>query len=317
MDREMDGRGDRTGCEMGEERCDVCQGRPRGEKRRRIRVGTGNAGEEGRQGSGNEGREESGDEGRQESGDKVSDQCSIAQDDIDQQEIWDEDEEMEESCNGLQQIQRQQQVEQKAEEVRLQGEFESEMARHEQMRRERVARSITQEVSAEEMEEVFKSWQGICSVCRAKGLDDENHTTADCTKISHEEREYCKAAQEWMDSVEVERFSGCKFCWAPQAVCHLWGDAFSKGRWGYRMAKGRRCRFPRVLRDASAVLHNADWKRSVSADWIEEEMDRFGFDRATEGMDEGAKFKKWMERKVRMGGIEMSEMCRVFYIWGM
>ena len=36
LDKEMDGRVDRRGCEMGEERCDICRGAPRGEKRRRI-----------------------------------------------------------------------------------------------------------------------------------------------------------------------------------------------------------------------------------------------------------------------------------------
>lgn len=33
------GRGNRLGCEPGEERCDVCCGRPRGTKKRRIVVG--------------------------------------------------------------------------------------------------------------------------------------------------------------------------------------------------------------------------------------------------------------------------------------
>ena len=36
LDREMDRRIDIRGCEMGEERCNVCSGAARGEKRRRI-----------------------------------------------------------------------------------------------------------------------------------------------------------------------------------------------------------------------------------------------------------------------------------------
>jgi len=36
IDREMDGRGDRLGCKVGKQRCDVCQGRARGQKRRRV-----------------------------------------------------------------------------------------------------------------------------------------------------------------------------------------------------------------------------------------------------------------------------------------
>ncbi len=38
LDKHMDGRSDRTACEVGEERCDVCHGQPRGFKRRRIVV---------------------------------------------------------------------------------------------------------------------------------------------------------------------------------------------------------------------------------------------------------------------------------------
>jgi len=41
MDKEMDGMTVRLGCEMGEQRCDVCMGKPRGTRRRRIRVGDG------------------------------------------------------------------------------------------------------------------------------------------------------------------------------------------------------------------------------------------------------------------------------------
>jgi hypothetical protein len=40
----MDGRMDRVGCEAGEERCDICQGNPRGVKR--SRQSTGDAGTE-------------------------------------------------------------------------------------------------------------------------------------------------------------------------------------------------------------------------------------------------------------------------------
>jgi len=38
IDREMDGRGNRFGCKVGEQRCNVCQGRARGEKRKRMIV---------------------------------------------------------------------------------------------------------------------------------------------------------------------------------------------------------------------------------------------------------------------------------------
>lgn len=40
MDREMDGRVDRIGCESGEKRCDVCSGAARGRRRTRVVVRT-------------------------------------------------------------------------------------------------------------------------------------------------------------------------------------------------------------------------------------------------------------------------------------
>jgi len=44
LDREMDRRVDRVGCEAGEEKCDTCRGGTRGVKRSRVSIG--NAGRE-------------------------------------------------------------------------------------------------------------------------------------------------------------------------------------------------------------------------------------------------------------------------------
>ena len=38
INKEMDRRGDRFGCDIGEQKCDVCQGRAKGEKRGRMDV---------------------------------------------------------------------------------------------------------------------------------------------------------------------------------------------------------------------------------------------------------------------------------------
>jgi hypothetical protein len=46
LDREMDDRVNRPGCEIGEERCDVCQERPRGTRKFGIAVGHRNEGDE-------------------------------------------------------------------------------------------------------------------------------------------------------------------------------------------------------------------------------------------------------------------------------
>jgi len=89
------------------------------------------------------------------------------------------------------------------------------------------------------------------------------------------------------------------------------------GRWGYKIVRGIKCQFPRVLMEASVALHNGAWKGSVLAEWMEEEIGkRVGFIAETEGIEEGEKFRKFVKKKVRVGSMEMSEMCRVFFIWG-
>ena len=46
IDKEMDGNSERMACEVDEQRCDVCTGKPRGTRRRRIAVGYGMSEEE-------------------------------------------------------------------------------------------------------------------------------------------------------------------------------------------------------------------------------------------------------------------------------
>ena len=41
IDKEMDGNSERIACEVDEQRCDVCTGKPRGTRRRRRRIVVG------------------------------------------------------------------------------------------------------------------------------------------------------------------------------------------------------------------------------------------------------------------------------------
>jgi hypothetical protein len=50
-------------------------------------------------------------------------------------------------------------------------------------------------------------------------------------------------------------------------------------------------------------------------EWVKEEQDKVRF-RGEEEEDKWMKLKRWMGRKVILGGIETSEMCRMFLIWG-
>jgi len=50
-------------------------------------------------------------------------------------------------------------------------------------------------------------------------------------------------------------------------------------------------------------------------DWIKKEQRKVGF-RREEEEDEWMELKRWMGRKVILGGMETSEMCRIFWAWG-
>lgn len=68
----------------------------------------------------------------------------------------------------------------------------------------------------------------------------------------------------------------------------------------------------RVLRDGMAGILTNDFKGLIR-EWVKEEQDKVGF-RGEEGEDEWMELKRWIGRKVILGGIETSEMYRMFLI---
>ena len=114
--------------------------------------------------------------------------------------------------------------------------------------------------------------------------------------------------------MEFERFSGCMKCWAPQEICHSWEAVERGGRRRWKRSERQECQFKGVLRDGMAGVLTNDFE-GLMREWVKEEQDKVGF-RGEEGEDEWMELKRWMGRKVILGGIETSEMCRMFLIWG-
>lgn len=195
LDREVDGRVDRVDCEVGEERCDVCEQRPRAEKRRRITV------------------EDVTEVAVREQSGEVSDVSGKAETDIDLQDGPEED--IEQEGDDLLGVEDALDKQSELEGVRLQNEFESEMARHELLRRKQIERALVEHISPEEMEAILQSWQDICVICRAKSLEYSDHMTDNCLRASDGDRDYWIAAHALMDELEFEPYACCKFCWSP------------------------------------------------------------------------------------------------------
>jgi hypothetical protein len=78
--------------------------------------------------------------------------------------------------------------------------------------------------------------------------------------------------------------------------------------------KGRNVDIRGVLRDRMVGILIYSFEGLIG-EWIKEEQRKVGL-RREEGEDEWIELKRWMGRKVILGGMETSEMCRMFLTWG-
>jgi superfamily II DNA helicase RecQ len=254
LDKHMDGRSDRLGCEMGEERCDVCRGHPRGTKRRQIVVQNADEQEEARK------------------------EARVAEKAADEK-------------------------------------FQEEQRQYRRMEGQRRRETIGREDGVEQLRKHFQSWDGRCIICRVRGRDDEDH--ADWRECPHSDvdRTVTQKMWDWLGGIRFESYSQCWSCWAAQAVCHSWEEVSHSGPQRFRR-KGKEwnCQFMGVLRNVVAGVLGVGHKE-VIGDWIDEEIVKAGTEKK-EGEGIWISRKEWMGKKVRVGGLEMSGLCQMFWEMG-
>ena len=100
----------------------------------------------------------------------------------------------------------------------------------------------------------------------------------------------------------------CRQCWAPQAICHSYEPIDNSGRLRFRQGAGK-CQFKGVLLEAVAVMIAVDNEERIR-DWISEEARR-----TTVKAQRYEDVKGWLGSSVTYGGVEMSGMCYLFYVW--
>lgn len=182
-----------------------------------------------------------------------------------------------------------------------------------------------QKLDLDNLEEAFKEWAESCVICKARGVETEKIATQDrasswmtCSQ-EHQKEDGFESdgfAGAWraLGSVEFERFSGCMACWAPQAICQSWERTERAGRQRWKKSSKLGCQYKGVLRDAMAALLTHHYIR-LMGEWLEEEQKQVGF-KDSEDKSEWEKLSRWMSRRVLIGEVEASEMCRIFAIWG-
>jgi superfamily II DNA helicase RecQ len=295
LDEQMDGRVDRIVCEAGEEKCDICQGSLRGVKRNRESMG--DAGRElGRvrwmeEGSGVEAEREK----RREEIRREAERMEAERMEAEKMEV----EKME------------------AERMEAEMMFEEEEQRHGVIRAERMReRAEIERSRTEEIKEVFQDWTDRCVICKAEGREGQEASSSKWMgcRVEHRNREGFEQTWRALEKVEFERFSGCMKCWAPQEICHSWEAVERGGRKRWKKSERQECQFKGVLRDGMAGILTCSFE-GLMGEWVKEEQRKVGF-RREEGEDEWMELKRWMGRKVTLGGMEISEMCRMFLVWG-
>lgn len=304
LDREMDGRVDRLGCEIGEEKCDICQQRPRGEKRRRDRLLEESDIEEEADIEEIENRLEI--ENRieiemKERENRLEIEMERAEDEI---EIAIERSEGGERDVSGQEWQRD----------GLFDTFEAEIERHSHLRRRAVEERVREGIRVEELDKAFGNWVEQCVWCKIQGkietVQQEHKSWRECGEMSGEDREKMEIAWKSIGEVSFERFAGCSFCLIPQKICHLWEELDSRGPARYRRRRGGECQYEGLLKDVMAGIMVFKFEED-GIEWVENEQNKVGFSNGEEGSWE--RLRDWMGRKVVVNGVEMSEMCRMFY----
>jgi len=160
----------------------------------------------------------------------------------------------------------------------------------------------------EKLQAQFERWSQGCAICMACKGRVEGHGWKDCPAASVIQLQRMQNKGLWLDKVVFEPYSRCNFCWAPQSICNLWEEKMHV-HGAFQRRRNASCQYIGVLKYAVAAI--LVFRDQYCWEWLEGEQKKKGF---IYGSKE-ERLVKWLGKKVKLNGREMSEMCRFFYIW--
>jgi superfamily II DNA helicase RecQ len=271
LDRTLDGRTNRTGCEEGEEKCDVCLQSESGKEAQEL--------------STEEAEAASPSDRRVERGSKR--QWSSTQ------------------------------------------EFQQQEGQLREMKRARRAATTTSIVDLNQLHTKFVTWSKVgCLVCWAQGQQEWTQQTSaswqSCQQHSSSASQQMEAVFEKVKALHCEKYSGCLFCWAPQAVCHLWEEKYITSgtrTTAFQRCQGGRCQYPKLVPQVVAAVVSQRMGDLTDREewlWVQEEMQKIpGFwDASSEESKRWDLLWKWLGLKKVSNSIEMSCMVQMIYYLG-
>jgi hypothetical protein len=120
--------------------------------------------------------------------------------------------------------------------------------------------------------------------------------------------------------VEWEKWGGCFRCRVPQGACLTWEESVqaTTGRTaGFRRREGGQCQGGGIFETVIAAVMSQTMGQGSGEgwEWAEKEMrGTMGFWRRDE--EEWEQLWRWIGRRRKEGGYDISEGARMVYLWG-
>jgi hypothetical protein len=302
LDAYLDGREDRTGCETGEEMCDLCQQT----QSWAVRPAQNRA----RKGNEEKEEEEKGEKRRKENNSDEDNEENDEEDDEDDDEDDNDDDDNDEEEEGEEEKKKKNDQKSGSTQKDKNSVYEDDNSRvgvitmsmtydHQvaQRRAIRFYHYADRRIEARQFSDtvtLLDRWQTICFFCYP--YDGATHNRANCTAPGRSE--YSEVAQWLQRSIRYDKYSGCFQCGFPQSVC--------QGRWqpgssdGYVRRADGVCDLPSVLYEAGAIFCTTD---AASESLREELYDRAAIQpRSCEGV------VRYLGRKIQLAGLETNRL---------
>jgi hypothetical protein len=200
-----------------------------------------------------------------------------------------------------------------------------------QLNKERVMRRAEISTSALDLSVLkgkFAKWKGQkCLVCWALGTDQGGQlysTWKDCQRHTQAAEEQMERVLVQVQTVQMQKYSCCSFCLAPQAICHLWREkhqASGTRTASFERVPGQQCQYlGLVCKVVAAVISQrlGEDEGGVEWQWVQKQMQtQAGFcDSGAAREDKFNRLYRWLGLKMVSNSVELSTMVWFLYHLG-
>jgi hypothetical protein len=155
-----------------------------------------------------------------------------------------------------------------------------------------------------ELEQQLEQWVGRCAVCFIRGFPESKHSIIDCVEEGAKEvrEDWFQMRKRMRDDRIFAAYSCCYDCHVPQAICSRW--VAENGKWR-SLAQGK-CQFEGIIMPLviSGIAEGTDQIYHMIKDRMEGDGIKFG---------DWEEMYKWFGQKEEWGGIEVSRLVQMFY----